>query len=142
MKTAELNNQNTNINKAIRTGVGGGSGNIFSLQQQQQQHQQQQQNHPSIAYQHQGSSHQQHHAKNNKTDQQQLHHHHHHSHNHHQNNQQGQQHGLGRIITPLAGNNALDLSKVPHAKAFYDFSSGETRYVQYNVTMFMSNPFQ
>ncbi|XP_055624846.1 E3 ubiquitin-protein ligase SH3RF1 [Toxorhynchites rutilus septentrionalis] len=129
MKTAELNNQNTNINKAIRTGLGGGSSNIFSLQQQHhhQQQQQQQHNHPSIAYQHQGSSHQQNHAKNNKTDQQQPHHHHHHSHNHHQNNQQqGQQHGLGRIIAPLSGNNALDLSKVPHAKAFYDFSSGET----------------
>lgn len=101
MKTAELNNQNTNINKAARTGVGGGSGNIFNLQLQQQ-------NHPSIAYHHQGSSNHQHQQqqqqKNNKNDQ--LHHHSH----------------QGRII---AGN-ALDLSKIPHAKAFYDFASSET----------------
>ncbi|XP_029712749.1 E3 ubiquitin-protein ligase SH3RF1 [Aedes albopictus] len=107
MKTAELNNQNTNINKAARTGVGGGGGgNIFNLQLQQQ-------NHPSIAYHHQGSSNaqQQHHQqqqqqqqKNNKNDQ--LHHHSH----------------QGRII---AGN-ALDLTKIPHAKAFYDFASSET----------------
>lgn len=98
MKTAELNNQNTNINKVARTGVGGGSGNIFNLQLQQHQ------NHPSIAYQNQGCSQQQQQQKNNKNDQ--LHHH-------------PQQ---GRII---AGN-ALDLSKIPHAKAFYDFASSET----------------
>ncbi|XP_062560449.1 E3 ubiquitin-protein ligase SH3RF1 [Armigeres subalbatus] len=98
MKTAELNNQNTNINKAARTGVGGGGGNIFNLQLQSQQ------NHPSIAYQNQGCSQQQQQQKNNKNDQ--LHHHPH----------------QGRII---AGN-ALDLSKIPHAKAFYDFASSET----------------
>ncbi|XP_055534264.1 E3 ubiquitin-protein ligase SH3RF1 [Wyeomyia smithii] len=120
MKTAELNNQNININKATRTGVGGGGPNIFSLQVQQQQ-----QNHPSIAYQNQGSSqHQpQQHVKNNKTDQLHLQ-----SHNQNQTQQLGQQqqHAVNRIITPASGNNVLDLSKIPHAKAFYDFASNET----------------
>lgn len=118
MKTAELNNQNTNINKAARTGVGGG--NIFNLQLQQQQ------NHPSIAYQGSSQHQQQHHAKNSKNDPQQ----HHHPHSQHQSQLQGhqqQQHapGAGRIIAPGSGG-ALDLSKVPHAKAFYDFASSET----------------
>ncbi|XP_038111278.1 E3 ubiquitin-protein ligase SH3RF1 [Culex quinquefasciatus] len=125
MKTAELNNQNTNINKAARTGVGGngggGGGNIFNLQLQLQQ-----QNHPSIAF--QGSSQQQqqlqqHHAKNSKNDhphlQQQQHHHPHQQQSSQQN--QGQH---GRIIA--TNGQALDLSKIPHAKAFYDFASSET----------------
>ncbi|XP_065089453.1 E3 ubiquitin-protein ligase SH3RF1 [Ochlerotatus camptorhynchus] len=113
MKTAELNNQNSNINKAARTGVGGGSGNIFNLQLQQQQ------NHPSIAYQHQGSSQQQQQQqqqKNNKNDQL------HHQQQQQQQQQQGQHATTGRII----GGNGLDLSKIPHAKAFYDFASSET----------------
>ncbi|XP_058827325.1 E3 ubiquitin-protein ligase SH3RF3 isoform X2 [Topomyia yanbarensis] len=124
MKTAELNNQNTNINKAVRTGVGGGGGNIFNLQLQQHN------NHPSIPYQHQGSSQQQQQqqlAKNNKTDQ--LHQQPHHPHSPQQNQTQNQaqqgQHAASRIIAP-SGNNALDLSKIPHAKAFYDFASSET----------------
>ncbi|XP_058457926.1 E3 ubiquitin-protein ligase SH3RF1 [Malaya genurostris] len=125
MKTAELNSQNININKAVRTGVGGG--NIFNLQIQQQQN-----NHPSIPYQHQGSSQQQQQllqqlAKNNKNDQQYQQPHHPNSPPQSQNQNQAQQgqHTANRIIAP-SGNNALDLSKIPHAKAFYDFASSET----------------
>ncbi|XP_039434512.1 E3 ubiquitin-protein ligase SH3RF1-like [Culex pipiens pallens] len=127
MKTAELNNQNTNINKAARTGVGGnggggggGGGNIFNLQLQLQQ-----QNHPSIAF--QGSSQQQqqlqqHHAKNSKNNHPHLQQQHHHPHQQQSSQQNQGQHG--RIIA--TNGQALDLSKIPHAKAFYDFASSET----------------
>ncbi|XP_055592428.1 E3 ubiquitin-protein ligase SH3RF1-like [Uranotaenia lowii] len=161
MKTAELNNQNTNINKAARTGVGGvggggvtggigGAANIFNLQ-----HLHHHQNHPSIAFQGSSQLQQQHqllllqqqqHQQQQQQQQQQppqLQH----AKNHPHYQQQQQQHGgsggvggiqnpqqqqpqgqhatVGRIIA-TGGNNALDLSKIPHAKAFYDFASSET----------------
>uniref|UniRef100_A0A182MY13 RING-type E3 ubiquitin transferase n=1 Tax=Anopheles dirus TaxID=7168 RepID=A0A182MY13_9DIPT len=127
MKTAELNSQNTsqttNVGKPTcnRNQSQGAAPNAVNYQH----HQHQQQTHPSSG----GGVHG---AKIGKssapaTDGQGQPQHHPHQHQHHH---QQQHPPLSRIIASSgvtgAANAALDLSKIPHAKAFYDFSSSET----------------
>lgn len=142
MKTAELNSQNTSqttngsgkptCNRNQSHGAAPTSNaNAVNYQQQQQHHQHHhQQQHPSSGGVHgakigkssngQGTADgQAQHPHHPSHPQQQQHHHHPHQ-------------PLSRIIassgvTGSGPNASLDLSKIPHAKAFYDFSSSETR---------------
>ncbi|XP_061512655.1 E3 ubiquitin-protein ligase SH3RF3 [Anopheles gambiae] len=143
MKTAELNSQNTSqttngsgkptCNRNQSHGAAPTSNaNAVNYQQQQQQHHQHhhQQQHPSS-----GGVHG---AKIGKSsngqgtaDGQLQQHPHHPSHPQQQQHHQHPHQPLSRIIassgvTGTGPNASLDLSKIPHAKAFYDFSSSET----------------
>uniref|UniRef100_A0A3F2YWJ9 RING-type E3 ubiquitin transferase n=1 Tax=Anopheles epiroticus TaxID=199890 RepID=A0A3F2YWJ9_9DIPT len=139
MKTAELNSQNTNqttngsnkptSNRNQSHGAAPTSNaNAVNYQQQQHHHNHHHQQHPSSGGVHgakigkssstnQGSADNQAHPLHGSHPQQQHHHH--------------QHQPLSRIIaasgvTGTGPNASLDLSKIPHAKAFYDFSSSET----------------
>ncbi|KFB47500.1 AGAP011487-PA-like protein [Anopheles sinensis] len=131
MKTAELNSQNTNHqpsgngkptcnrNQSQGAAPNAGGGGYHHQHQQHHLHHQQ---HPSSGGAKMGKS--MAHGTGGSTEQgpHQQHQHHHQP--------------LSRIIasnavtisssTTAASNAALDLSKIPHAKAFYDFSSSET----------------
>ncbi|XP_035892803.1 E3 ubiquitin-protein ligase SH3RF1 [Anopheles stephensi] len=128
MKTAELNSQNTNqtTNNGKPTGnrnqSHGAAPNAVNYQQHHQHHQ-----HPSSGGVHGakiGKSSTQGTGDNGQSalhpSHPQQHHH------HHQHPPLSRIIGAGGVTGTGANNASLDLSKIPHAKAFYDFSSSET----------------